>query len=79
VSDAWDVSLEAQDFPGLLHTVARLLHQHGLEVLRCELRTEEGIARDRFIVAAFNGAPAERSLAAFRAALLSVIQALARE
>ncbi len=79
VSDAWDVSLEAQDFPGLLHTVARLLHQHGLEVVRCEIRTEEGIAKDRFIVTSFDGAPAERSLAAFRAALLGVIQALVRE
>jgi UTP:GlnB (protein PII) uridylyltransferase len=79
VSDAWDVSLEAQDFPGLLHTVARLLHQHGLEVVRCEIRTEDGIAKDRFIVTSFTGAPAERSLADFRGALLGVIQALARE
>jgi len=77
--DAWDVSLEARDFPGLLHTVARLLHQHGLEVVRCEIRTEEGVARDRFIVTSFTGASAERSLEGFRTALLGVIQALGRD
>ena len=77
--DGWDVSLEAQDFPGLLHTVARLLHQHGLEVVRCEIRTEDGVARDRFIVTSFTGAPAEHSLQAFRSSLLAVIRALGRE
>jgi UTP:GlnB (protein PII) uridylyltransferase len=76
--DLWDVVLEARDFPGLLHTVARLLHQHGLEVVRCEIRTEGGIAKDRFFVTAFNGAPAERQLPAFRSALLGVISALAK-
>lgn len=79
VTDAWDVSLEAQDFPGLLHTVARLLHQHGLEVVRCEIRTEDGIAKDRFIVTSFTGAPAERSLAVFRESLLGMIQVLAQD
>jgi UTP:GlnB (protein PII) uridylyltransferase len=78
-TDAWEVSLEAQDFPGLLHTVARLLHQHGLEVVRCEIRTEDGVAKDRFIVTTFTGAPAERSLAAFQSSLLGVIQAQARQ
>jgi UTP:GlnB (protein PII) uridylyltransferase len=77
-ADLWDVSLEARDFPGLLHTVARLLHQHGLEVVRCEIRTEDGLARDRFFVQAFNGAPAEPQLAAFRSALLGVISAIAK-
>jgi [protein-PII] uridylyltransferase len=74
--DHWEVELEARDFPGLLHTVARLLHQHGLEVVRCEIRTEEGIARDRFFVTSFSGAPAEPQLHAFRAALLGVITAI---
>lgn len=78
VADHWDVALEARDFPGLLHTVARLLHQHGLEVVRCEIRTDEGFARDRFLVASFTGAPAEPQLEAFRSALLSVINAVGK-
>jgi UTP:GlnB (protein PII) uridylyltransferase len=76
--ERWEVELEARDFPGLLHTVARLLHQHGLEVVRCEIRTEAGIARDRFFVTSFNGAPAELQLHAFRAALLGVITAIGK-
>jgi [protein-PII] uridylyltransferase len=76
--ERWEVELEARDFPGLLHTVARLLHQHGLEVVRCEIRTEDGIARDRFFVTAFNGAPPEPQLAAFRVALLGVIAAVGK-
>jgi UTP:GlnB (protein PII) uridylyltransferase len=77
IAEAWDVRLETRDFPGLLHTVARLLHQHGLEVLRCEIRTEEGIACDRFIVTSFNGKAAREQLPAFRTALLGVIAARA--
>jgi UTP:GlnB (protein PII) uridylyltransferase len=75
-SDRFEVVLEARDFPGLLHKVARLLHQHGLEVIRCEIRTEEGIARDRFWVTSFNGGSPAAQLQAFRAALLGVIAAL---
>lgn len=74
----YEVLLEARDFPGLLHTVARLMHQHGLEVSRCEIRTEDGIARDRFFVASFTGAPAEAQLRAFRTALLGVIDAVGK-
>jgi UTP:GlnB (protein PII) uridylyltransferase len=74
--DRYEVVLEARDFPGLLHTVARLLHQHGLEVVRCEIRTEEGIARDRFWVTSFNGGAPAAQLQAFRSALLGVIAAL---
>lgn len=75
-SERFEVVLEARDFPGLLHTVARLLHQHGLEVVRCEIRTEEGIARDRFWVTSFNGGAPELQLETFRGALLGVIAAL---
>lgn len=75
-SERYEVTLEARDFPGLLHTVARLLHQHGLEVVRCEIRTEEGIARDRFWVTSFSGGAPEAQLSAFRAGLLGVIAAL---
>jgi UTP:GlnB (protein PII) uridylyltransferase len=74
----YEVFLEARDFPGLLHTVARLMHQHGLEVSRCEIRTEDGVARDRFFVASFTGAPAEPQLRAFRSALLGVIDAVGK-
>lgn len=77
-ADHYEVVLEARDFPGLLHTVARLMHQHGLEVSRCEIRTEDGIARDRFFVASFTGAPAEPQLRAFRVALLGVIDAVGK-
>ncbi|HKO91590.1 MAG TPA: hypothetical protein VJU61_10580 [Polyangiaceae bacterium] len=72
----WEVVLEARDFPGLLHTVARLLHQNGLEVSRCEIRTEDGMARDRFFVASFTGGSAEPQLRTFQAALFSVIDAV---
>ena len=75
-SDRYEVTLEARDFPGLLHTVARLMHQHGLEVSRCEIRTEEGIARDRFWVTSFTGGPPVAQLQGFRAALLGVITAI---
>jgi [protein-PII] uridylyltransferase len=75
-ADRFEVTLESRDFPGLLHTVARLLHQHGLEVVRCEIRTEEGIARDRFWVTCFNGEAPLLQLSAFRGALLSVITAI---
>ncbi|HWO12211.1 MAG TPA: hypothetical protein VNN80_22100 [Polyangiaceae bacterium] len=75
-ADRFEVTLEARDFPGLLHTVARLLHQHGLEVVRCEIRTEEGIARDRFWVTCFSGQAPLLQLQAFRAALLGVITAI---
>jgi [protein-PII] uridylyltransferase len=75
-SDRYEVVLEARDFPGLLHTAARLLHQHGLEVVRCEIRTEEGVARDRFWVTSFDGGDPVTQLQSFRAALLGVIAAL---
>lgn len=74
--ERFEVVLEARDFPGLLHTVARLLHQHGLEVSRCEIRTEEGIARDRFWVTSFDGGEPTAQLEGFRSALLGVIAAL---
>jgi len=75
-ADRFEVTLESRDFPGLLHTVARLLHQHGLEVVRCEIRTEEGIARDRFWVTCFSGQAPLLQLSAFRSALLGVIAAI---
>jgi UTP:GlnB (protein PII) uridylyltransferase len=75
-ADRFEVTLEARDFPGLLHTVARLLHQHGLEVVRCEIRTEEGVARDRFWVTCFSGQEPMPQLKAFRVALLGVITAI---
>jgi UTP:GlnB (protein PII) uridylyltransferase len=75
-SDRFEVTLEARDFPGLLHTVARLMHQHGLEVIRCEIRTEEGIARDRFWVTSFSGGEPVAQLQQFRTALLGVITAI---
>lgn len=78
VPEHYEVVLEARDFPGLLHTVARLLHQHGLEVSRCEIRTEDGVAHDRFFVASFTGTPADAQLRAFRSALLGVIAAVSK-
>lgn len=77
-ADRYEVTLEARDFPGLLHTVARLLHQHGLEVIRCEIRTDEGVARDRFWVTSFSGGAPLEQLQQFRTALLGVIAAVQR-
>lgn len=71
----YQVSVRARDFPGLLHTIARLLHQHGLTVVRSEVHTEGGIARDQFVVAGVEEEGAEERLAAFRSALMDAVGA----
>lgn len=44
-----------EDMPGLLLAITVALVRAKLEVVECELRTENGIARDRFLVAAEDG------------------------
>lgn len=43
-----------------------------------QIRTEEGIARDRFWMTSFTGEPPVEQLRGFRAALLGVITAIQR-
>jgi UTP:GlnB (protein PII) uridylyltransferase len=69
----WQLSVQAQDYPGLLHNIARLLHQHGLEVVRSEVRTEEGVARDLFVLTAENDEPIKTRLSQFRRALIEAV------
>jgi [protein-PII] uridylyltransferase len=69
----WQLSVQAPDYPGLLHSIARLLHQHGLEVVRSEVRTEEGIARDLFVLTAEKDEPMKQRLSDFRRALIEAV------
>jgi len=40
--------VDAPDSDGLLHAVSSALHEKGLRIMACEIRTVEGRARDRF-------------------------------
>ena len=42
--------VEAPDSTGLLHAVSSALHEKGMRILACEIRTVGGRARDRFEV-----------------------------
>lgn len=42
--------VDAPDSDGLLHAVSSALHEKGMRILACEIRTEGGRARDRFEV-----------------------------
>ncbi len=42
--------VDAPDSDGLLHAVSSALHEKGLRIMACEIRTLEGRARDRFEV-----------------------------
>ena len=42
--------VDAPDSDGLLHAVSSALHEKGMRILACEIRTEAGRARDRFEV-----------------------------
>jgi UTP:GlnB (protein PII) uridylyltransferase len=66
----WQLLVRARDFPGLLHTITRLLHQHGLTVVRSEVHTKGGLAEDRFVVAGAEEEATRERLAAFRSALI---------
>jgi UTP:GlnB (protein PII) uridylyltransferase len=47
----WVLAVEAQDYPGLLHAIARVLFRHALGILEPQVRTERGVARDQFVIA----------------------------
>ncbi|HET7538536.1 MAG TPA: hypothetical protein VFK05_01645 [Polyangiaceae bacterium] len=42
--------VDAPDSDGLLHAISSALHEKGLRIIACEIRTVEGRARDRFEV-----------------------------
>lgn len=67
------LSVRARDFPGLLHTITRLLHAHGLTVVRSEVHTDGGLAQDRFVVAGAGEEADEARLASFRSALFDAL------
>lgn len=69
----WRVSVQAQDYPGLLHNIARVLHELGLEVVRSEVLTENGVARDTFVLTAEGGEPVKARLAQFRRLLIEAV------
>jgi UTP:GlnB (protein PII) uridylyltransferase len=43
--------IEAPDSSGLLNAITSALHAQGVRILASEIRTEEGVARDRFDIA----------------------------
>lgn len=69
----FQLSVRARDFPGLLHTITRLLHQHGLTVVRSEVHTESGLAEDQFVVTGVGEAASDSRLATFRSALIDAL------
>lgn len=69
----WQLSVQARDYPGLLHSIASLLHQHGLEVVRSEVRTVDGVAQDLFVLTAEKDEPMKQRLAQFRRALIEAV------
>ena len=42
--------VDAPDSDGLLHAVSSALHEQGMRIMACEIRTMAGRARDRFEV-----------------------------
>jgi UTP:GlnB (protein PII) uridylyltransferase len=69
----WELSVDAQDFPGLLHGIARLLHQLGLEVVRSEVRTDDGVAHDQFVLTAEVPEQIPARLSEFERALIDLV------
>ena len=69
----WELSVDAQDFPGLLHGIARLLHQLGLEVVRSEVRTDDGVAHDQFVLTAEAPEQIPARLSEFERALIELV------
>ncbi len=47
--------VEARDTHGLLHAITSALHVQGVRVLASEIRTEAGVAYDRFELVAYDG------------------------
>lgn len=68
--------VEALDFPGLLMSVARVLHRQGLDILASDIRTEGTRVHDRFVVAdTLGNALAPDRLATIRAAVVAAVRA----
>lgn len=49
--------VETPDFPGLLFALASALHGQRMRILASEVRTTEGLARDRFTLESADGEP----------------------
>jgi UTP:GlnB (protein PII) uridylyltransferase len=67
--------VEALDFPGLLMSVARVLHRQNLDILASDIRTEGNRVHDRFTVVDTLGEPLQPArLAAIRAAVVAALR-----
>jgi len=55
--DEFALIVEARDTHGLLHAITSALHVQGVRVLASEIRTEAGVAYDRFELVAYDGEP----------------------
>jgi UTP:GlnB (protein PII) uridylyltransferase len=68
--------VEALDFPGLLMSIARVLHRQNLDIVASDIRTEGMRVHDRFTVADTLGEPLSPDrLAAIRAAVVAALRA----
>lgn len=67
--------VESRDFPGLLLTITRTLHEANLDVVTSEVVTQGWLARDRFLLRDRSGAiPSKERLAHVRAAVLEAVR-----
>lgn len=67
--------VESRDFPGLLLTITRTLHQEQLDVVSSEVVTQGWLARDRFFLKdRLEAVPSEERLARVRGAVLDAVR-----
>lgn len=67
--------VESRDFPGLLLTITRTLHEARLDVVSSEVVTQGWLARDRFFLKDLAGSvPTTERLARVRAAVLEAVR-----
>jgi UTP:GlnB (protein PII) uridylyltransferase len=67
--------VESRDFPGLLLTITRTLHEARLDVVSSEVVTQGSLARDRFFLKDLAGSgPTTERLAQVRAAVLEAVR-----
>lgn len=68
--------VDAPDFPGLLFAITSALHGQGIRITASQIRTEQGIAKDKFQLESIGARPmtAER-LCDVQQAVLSAVQA----
>jgi UTP:GlnB (protein PII) uridylyltransferase len=67
--------VEARDFPGLLLTITRTLHAHGVVIVSSTVHTEGNIARDSFVLKEPGGGIfSPERLTAIRQAVVSAVR-----